>query len=311
MVDKATKTIYSRKEIEEVHDTLTFLVKTLASQPEQDGWRKAVATMRGIDYKLFEEHYCFFIPDIEYLISVIGEKYYTDMRLGLLNNQGQSALNARFMFPCFNSKGKVVGLVGYDNLSKNYKYILTSTLGFEKSKVTYGYQDLEVFYREQYVILVEGVMEYFRLKSLGYPVFCIQGVLLYPTHVRMLKRIPNLIRFLDSDNAGFRGSEDIGKLFKASTDIQLKRYGLSKLDPDTFLSYKENVDYFRYVIKHIKSSWEQLNYSTLLLSNYSPELKERMDKALEEKRQLEKQLMEEKGVIENDTNNANKPNNTT
>lgn len=124
---------YSKSEIEEVHETLTFLVKTLASQPEQKEWRLAVAKHRNIHVKYFEENNCFFVPNIEYIREVIGDTYYTDLRYGFLSKSGHSPLKERFILPCYNSKNKVAGLVGYDSDSPSYKYLLTTTLGFEKS----------------------------------------------------------------------------------------------------------------------------------------------------------------------------------
>lgn len=304
MKELSMKPIYSRQEIEEVHDTLTFLVKVIASQPEQDGWRKAVANMRQIDVKFLEEYNCFFIPDMDYLVNIIGETHYTNLRLGFLNTKGQSALKARFVFPCYNSKNKVVGLVGYDNLTPNFKYLLSTTMGFEKSNVTYGYKDIQEFYKHDYVILVEGVMEYFRLRSLGYPVFCLQGTLLYTTHRRLLNRIKNKITFLDSDNAGFKGAEEIASQLDNCTQLQMKRYGLSKIDPDKFLSYPENVVYFRFIINHIQSSWKQLNYNTVLMSNQSPELQQIIEEELAKKLERENKLLTQKGATHDGTTNT-------
>lgn len=282
---------YSRAEIEEVHELLTFLVKTIASQPEQVEWRKNVAQFRNIDVKHFDEANCFFIPDVEYIKEIVGETYYSDLRLGFVSSTGNSPLKKRFIFPCTNIKENVVGLVGYDNLSPNYKYLLSTTLGFDKSNVTFGYNHLDKIYKEQYVIFVEGIMDYFRLKSLGYPVFCLQGVHLFDVHKRVFDRIPNKIALLDSDKAGISAMHELVKKNKYCTIVQMNRYGLSKMDIDLFLSYPENVTYFKKQIDTIQQNWKYLNYTSVMLDNQSPQLKERMEKALEaqkEKIKLEK-----------------------
>ena len=289
--------VYTRAEIEEVHSTLTFLVDTLASQPEQAEWRKSVADFRKIDVKHFEEAKCFFVPSIDYVREVVGETYYSDLRLGFISSKGNSPLKERFIFPCRNIKNNVIGLVGYDNLSPNFKYLLTTTMGFDKSNITFGYEHLKYIYQSEYVIFVEGIMDYFRLKSLGYPVFCLQGVHLFDTHKRIFDRIPNKIVFLDSDKAGISAMTELSKRIKCNTNIHLNRNGLSKLDVDLFLLYEENAKYFESVINAIKERWKQLNYTTVLLNNKSPQLKERMDKALVE-------LNEKKGEINNETVNS-------
>lgn len=294
---------YTRAEIEEVHDTLTFLVKTISSQPEQKEWRQSVANFRKINVKYLDDANCFFVPSLEYIREVVGETYYSDLRLGFISSKGNSPLKERFIFPCKNIKKNVIGLVGYDNLSPSYKYLLTTTMGFDKSNITFGYEDLEYIYKCNYVIFVEGIMDYFRLKSLGYPVFCLQGVHLFDIHKRVFDRVPNKIVLLDSDKAGINAMSTLVKKFKYCTSVQMERNGLSKMDIDLFLSYNENTIYFEKVIEAIKNKWLYLDYTTVLLKNQSPELKDRMDKALRE--------LKEKNKLKQEGENTNEPTNST
>ena len=278
---------YTKQHIENVHDLLTFLVETIASQPDQQGYRNAVAKLRKIDVCHFDRINAFYVPNEDYLREIVGETNYTNLDLGFISGKGNSPLKERFVFPCYNNKGKVVGLVGYDNLSANYKYLLSTTLGFDKSLVTYGYENLERIYSEDYIIFVEGIMDYFRLLSLGYPVFCLQGVILFDTHLRIAKRVSNTITLLDSDKAGISAVVPLTKVLKRNTNIQINRYGLSKMDADLFLSYPENVKYFELAIDTIKTRWQQLNYNNIMLNNQSEELRIRMEKALKEKLERE------------------------
>jgi hypothetical protein len=299
---------YTKAEIEEVQEMLTFICHHIAKRPEQTEWRQAVAMFRKIPVEYFKD--CFFIPNIDYLRTVVSDTYYTDLRYGFMSTLGSSPLAARFVIPCFNARGKVAGLVGYDNESPNYKYLLTTTIGFTKSNVTYGHQDLDTILKQGYVILVEGIMDYFRLKSIGLPVMSLQGTNLYKNNQWFLKKLKFTITFLDTDNAGMNAMgyihqalTDQGRYTKSPLDvaiergtqrhqltrninIQLRRDGVSKIDPDIFLSYQENITYFKEEIEKIKQRGIQDGQYLYRLFNQSPELEQHMRDYLEKRKNL-------------------------
>ena len=293
---------YTKAELEDIYTTLTLLTEKLHAQPEQPTWIQAVANMRHIDVKYFNDLKCFFIPNLEYLQEVLGETIYKDLRYGFINTNGKyvsSTFKARFIFPCWNMKNKVVGFIGYDSDAPSYKYLLSTTVGFEKSMITLGYDYLDYIYKCDYVILVEGVMDYLRLRSLGYPVICLQGTLIYPNIRRIINRVSHTITFLDTDSAGMKARLTVLKTLKANTDIQLKLYGLGKMDADTYLMFKENADHFKEVIERIKVDWTESKYLTEVLENHSPELTEKIRKALEQEAELQERLkqLKEEGTI--------------
>lgn len=264
-----------RERVEKVHEDLTFAVKVLASQPEQVGYRKAVAEYRNIDVEIFERHNCFFISTPDDLRGVIGDEYYTNLDLGFMSKKGYSMYRERFIFPCYNARGEVAGMVGYDN-EHHYKYLLSTTLGFEKTNVTFGHQDLPQIYEEDYVVLVEGIMEYMRLKLLGYPVFALQGLMVGPYVEKILRRLSNIVLLLDSDPAGTKAADRIYKMFPNVTKVFMERTYVNKIDADIYLSYKENQVEFAKEIRKVKDRWKSYRYDTVLLENKSPELYERM-----------------------------------
>lgn len=280
---------YTKEYIEQVHNDLTMAVNILASEPKQQGFRQAVANFRKIDVKYFDELNCFYVKNPEEIRTLIGDTLYTNTDLGFISKTAYPTFRERFVFPCYNQRKKVIGMVGYDNVH-HYKYLLSSTLGFNKVNASFGYQDLEYIYKCGYVIIVEGIMDWVRLRSLGYPVYCLQGLSIYPNQLRIFKRLKGVIALLDADKAGLKALSYIKKQLANCTAIQLYRGKLDKMDSDMFFQYEENIVSLASTVETIQENWKHCNFNPILLYNSSEILEEKIIKYGEELEEYKKSL---------------------
>ena len=116
--------------------------------------------------------------------------------------------NNRWVIPIKNEKGLVQNLVGYTP-DAHERYIYGTALYYRRRDTLYGLENLYLAYEMGYAILVEGITDAIRLKSLGYRnTFAMCGTHKSDYILRQLNRCRHgVIKIPDRDNAGLKASK--------------------------------------------------------------------------------------------------------
>lgn len=257
-------------DIEDIRDILTVATNKLYNSENQDFYREEVAKFRQLKKETLEDIRAFYIEDpYKDLLPVVGEEIFYNPVYGFYPKD--TMYKERFIFPVWSIDKKVIGFVGYDNLS-TFRYILSETEGFKKKTSLYGMQNLDRAYKEGYIIIVEGHMDERRLYELGYPVIALQGTAFPPFLKYIFKSLKGVIYMLDSDKAGRSALKYNRNLHKNQVTINLP----GEEDPDSYLRSIEHQKAFKKALLEIDK------YNFLIPQIDLPRLVEKQNYLLEE-----------------------------
>ena len=230
-------------EIVDIREILTNVTNKLYNSPNQDFYREKIAEFRELKKETLEEIKGFYIEDpLKEILPLVGEDIYFNSVFGFYPNENM--YKERFIFPVWDCNNKVMGFVGYDNLS-TYRYILSETEGFKKRTSVYGLNNINRVIENDYLIIVEGHFDERRVSELGYPVFSIQGTA-YPEFLKkFVKPLKGVIHLLDKDAAGLNAIKYNRKIHQNSVVFYLP----DGEDPDSYLKDSLNQKHFQDSIK--------------------------------------------------------------
>ena len=187
------------KEIENIREKLTIAVRDLYNHPRPFQDTKAIADARQVSQELLEKDQCFLCTGIEYIMEVLGDRYY-DPGLGFVQDT-TTLFKERFIIPVRDFKGMVAGFVGWDNISLP-KYINSNNPGYKRGLSFLGMEHYKDYLREGMVIVVEGVFDYYALRTLNLPVLGSLGVFLSRQQLQYLQPFNKVIYISDADITG-------------------------------------------------------------------------------------------------------------
>ena len=236
------------EDIVQVREELTQWTTKIASLPEQSDNREAVADYRKVSPTLFEKDNCFYVLNKAYLREHMGMAYF-DKRFGIAEDE-TTLFTERFIIPVYDFNGKVAGFVGYDNIS-GVKYINSKNPGYRRGKILLGAQNFLEYLQHRYVIIVEGIFDYYSLRNHGLPVWSTLGVLLTRFQMEYLKYFDRVIVIGDGDATGDKLVSRLRKwtsydfiLFSKSPDeLKAKIEEEKPLDTNWSDYYEDDGDY--------------------------------------------------------------------
>lgn len=239
---------------------LTECVNLLANTPQQEKYRKFLAEFREIDEQYIHSLKCFYVEHKSEIIEALSVNYLNE-NLGFVQDK-DNVFRERFVIPVWDIRGQVAGLVGYDNLS-DYKYLLSKTLGFSRKNIVFGLEDYEFILEQDYCIIVEGIFDKIRLKSLGFPCLALQGTYIPKVVYSMLGRLKGVIAIPDNDTAGISTQPYWKNINKNMSFIRIT----PQKDIDLFLKKKDNIKNFRTCVDDILTEWQLNLYQTKILES--------------------------------------------
>jgi len=202
------------------------------------------------------------------------------IELGILvrgkNNQIYDRFRNRFIFPIFNTSGKIVAfggrIISDDDKFQRAKYINSPESAiFKKSNFFYGlYQNLHNIQKQNEAIIVEGYMDVLALYQAGFKnVIATLGTAFNENHLKNLIKFTNKITLLfDSDMAGLKAAYNSSEIILSSS-IECHVCLLKKgEDPDSMVN-KFGKDAF---YKKLKESIHALDFRWKYISKIKKEL---------------------------------------
>lgn len=175
------------------------------------------------------------------LYNQIVEPEYND-KLGIFNKEGFVHAN-RVVLPVFDQKMRVMTWVSWQK-GKLHKYLTSTTYGFEKSASFYGMEYFDVIEDKGYAIVVEGMFDVIRWRSMGY--YNVLGTMGndLSLHKRLiLNRAKKVIFFPDNDKGGKENSHKNNKT--GFSDYRLWATDKHFVRVELKGKYKDCDDYFK------------------------------------------------------------------
>jgi len=216
----------------------TEYVKVLRSRADSSKLDE-LAEFRRIDRKAFDEAGVFYIKDMAELLVPDYLDIINDF--GIISNvNGKPIFHERYVIPILNTKGKVINLVGYSWLAPE-RYVYGTAKYYRRKDTLYGLENLHLAYEMGYAVLVEGITDAIRLKSLGIKnVFANCGTHRSPFITAQLNRCRyGIIKIPDRDNAGIKANRQ----WEFSRHITIFPPAMYK-DIDEMLRDKDNIGWF-------------------------------------------------------------------
>lgn len=167
-----------------------------------------IAQERGFELSDLQDSGLFlFTDDMLFTLiynSIVGAEYRD--KLALIDSKGEFQHKCRTVFPVRDQMNNVMAWVSWQK-HKQHKYLTSKTFGFEKSACFYGMEYFDEILKKGYAIIVEGMFDVVRWRSLGY--YNVLGTMGndLTLHKRMiLNRIPVTIFCPDNDKGGRENS---------------------------------------------------------------------------------------------------------
>ena len=122
---------------------------------------------------------------------------------GVISN-GIPIYNRRYVMPIYDTRGRVLNLVGYRPDAKE-RYMYATGNWYLRRGTLYGLENLNKAYLQGYAILTEGITDTIHLRGYGNIAFSTCGAYISPHTRDMLDRFRyGVICFPDRDKAGFK-----------------------------------------------------------------------------------------------------------
>lgn len=225
---------------EKIHyeNKLTDYVRILQEVGNKDKI-KELAEKRNMPIDILEKHGIFYVNN---MAEMIIPKYINDIDdFGVISPTNKKPIYSdRWVIPIKNEYGEVRSLVGYSDTADE-SYVFGKAKYYLRKECLFGLENIEEAYEKGYAILVEGIMDAIRLRSIGYTnTFATCGAHELVDTINILNRPAyGVIRIPDRDKAGLTTK----KLWSTKRYITLN-VGLKYKDPDEMLRYDENTKIF-------------------------------------------------------------------
>ena len=180
---------------------LTAYVHTLKLNSNKDKL-KDFSEMRRIPMKELEESDIFFIGD---MAEMIRPEFIDEIgQFGVISaTNNKPIFHNRWVIPIKNQYGLVENLVGYSR-DADERYVYGTANYYDRQNTLYGLENIELAYELGWAILVEGITDAMRVRSLGYKnTFAACGTMKSEHKMKVLDRCRyGIIRIPDRDSAG-------------------------------------------------------------------------------------------------------------
>lgn len=185
---------------DKVQEAYEFIRDKIVEDTVQDDCIRYLAEYRQLDYEVLRKTGVFYADtndELEYLVSY-DDEYMFDLgwKSKIVSYEN------RYVFPVLSGNGKLHAWNGYDYESPA-KYMV-GLLGIgEKTRLMYNIHNIDMAYREDTIIVNEGIFEPLRLESIGLPMgISLLGKKMSPWHKKFLNRFANIILIPDGDAEG-------------------------------------------------------------------------------------------------------------
>lgn len=172
------------------------------------------------------------------------EKDQECLESGVIYESGYSLLKNRIIFPIVDSYGELLAICGRGIDNEEPKYFNTI---YDKKFHLFGlHQCKKKILTHNYVIIVEGYMDWLRLHMHNLPVVALLSTSLSSHQYSLLLRYTDRILLcLDNDKAGIKASQKIVAEFSCDNGILLENITLhTHKDPDEFVQNEGILEFY-------------------------------------------------------------------
>lgn len=252
---------------EKIQEFYNLLKRNVSRDEVQKECIKYLADFRGLDKELLENEGVFYAENKEELSLLVS---YDEDALFYLGFKSLDYSN-RYLFPILNGKGNLCAWVGYDWEADPSKY-LVGLLGIgDKKRLIYGLHDMDEAWNEDTIIVVEGIFDRLRLKSIGLNVgAALLGKKMSDWQKSYINRFRNKILIPDGDSSGQEMIEQWKMGLKGNVAVvKLKEYEkvfhsvegtyrkMAKDMDDILRDDEEKVNQFINLYNEIKTTFEE------------------------------------------------------
>ncbi len=236
------KLLESLSETIEIRKLLTELTNVCVQYGQDE--LEYVAQEREISVQVLKDSNLFLFTNetiFTLLYNQIVKPEYKE-KLGIFNNEG-FVHASRVVLPIFDQKMRVMTWVSWQK-GKLHKYLTSKTFGFEKSSAFYGLEFFDEVESKGYAIVVEGMFDVLRWRSIGY--YNVLGTMGndLSLHKRLiLNRAKKVIFFPDNDKGGKENSHKNEK--SGFSDYRLWATDKHFVRVELKGKYKDCDDYFK------------------------------------------------------------------
>lgn len=220
------------------HNSLTSYVEALRRRSNKEKLAE-LAEFRQLPLEAIEEAGIFYIGG---MAEMILPSYIDKIQsFGVISNTNNKPIfNDRWVIPIKTQEGLVDNLVGYSPKADE-RYIYGTAEYYRRRETLYGLENLELAYKLGYAVLVEGITDAIRLRSLGIKnSFAMCGTHRSEFIMQQLNRCRyGIIRIPDRDEAG----KLTEKHWKTNRYVTI-HISLHYKDSDEMLKYQENREVF-------------------------------------------------------------------
>lgn len=182
---------------------LTEYTNELRKRSEQEMIEK-FAELRDFPLDIVQKTGIFYVREMaEMLLPNYLDKI---SKLGVISpTNNKPIFNNRYIIPIYNADGLVENLVGYSK-DANERYIYGTAEYYSRTDTLWGLENLNIAYELGYAILVEGITDAIRIRSMGFPnTFAMCGTHKSEHIISVLNRCRyGVIRIPDRDRAGLQ-----------------------------------------------------------------------------------------------------------
>lgn len=180
---------------------LTDYVNELRERSNKEYINK-FAELRNFPIETVEECGIFYVGE---MTEMLLPMYIDDIQeFGVISPTNHKPIfSNRYIIPIKNEQGLVQNLVGYSK-EADERYIYGTSKYYRRRETLWGLENLHIAYELGYAIIVEGITDAIRLRSMGYKnTFAMCGTHKSDFIMKQLNRCRHgVIRIPDRDNAG-------------------------------------------------------------------------------------------------------------
>lgn len=211
MVSDNYSYMVSEAPVEEVYDKLEAIADWFRSQDYHDHMMYLyLEDFRKLPASVAKDSGAFAVPDESEIPINVYPEWMRDFRLGFIKNN-QLVMQGRCVFPIKNSKGRIIGFLGWDPFATP-KYRDSSNAGYKANATTFlGMENIGEYYSsDKPVFITEGSMCTFYLRSKGFQSMSSLGSHLTKYQIQILKRFGRrCVIVVDNDDAGFSYAKQV------------------------------------------------------------------------------------------------------
>lgn len=244
-----------------------------ADLESQKHYIETIGKLRYIDFDFIKSIGGFFVPNNDYMHTHFGS-IVLEGGMDLYNFDGLCKWHDHLVFPITDSLGQIVGLVGYNPLSKlmkqsneengtsyeiPHKYSHSSKYVFTRGRYLFIPLGYDKMLNSDYLILTDGVFDAISFSSLGFVSASALGSNLTKEIMFILSFVKNLYVAHDNDNAGMDFYKKIQKHFPNAKSIRQDKYK----DIDEYIKNTDRTRFIDFMNKSLNNQFKSSIYINL------------------------------------------------